>query len=333
MIRNGSLRTGRPSGRTDIADFVFKRRVTHICLCLILSVFMLISMCGCKKDEASEDTVKTFFLNTDKSGLGSRPYKLEAETADGQVEELLEELSAEYPEEGLTGPISGFVLKSYSILDNSVTIDFSAGYKDLDQITEKLTRAAIVNTLCGLKDIRKVTIRVNGALIVDEHGKKSEDLTSDQFIYNSGNEMLNFERTEMHLYFASEDGKKLVETYRTVVYNGNIPMERLVAEQIIVGPKGDFNYPTINPATKVINVMTRDNICTVTFDKTFLTNPYPVEPEVAIYSIVNSLTELPSIRQVQIIIDGEEHPLFMEHYSLDTENLLQKNTKLIQSKE
>ena len=168
---------------------------------------------------------------------------------------------------------------------------------------------------------------------MDERGNKSVNMTPEQFIYNSGSEMLNYERTEMHLYFASEDGKKLVDTYRTVVYNGNIPMEKLVAEQIIKGPKGDFNYPTINADTKVVNVLTRDNICTITFDKTFLTNPYSVEPEVAIYSIVNSLTELPSIRQVQILIDGEEHPVFMEHYSLDSENLLQKNTKIVKTKE
>ena len=303
--------------------------VAALCLCLCLSCIIS----GCAKSSSSENSLKVFYLNSNRTGILSRMYDPASQTVEGQAEEILEQLALDYPEEGLSGPVKGFKIQEYSIKDNTITINCSAEYKELEKITEKLIRAAIVNTICGIEEIRKVTIRVNGALLVDERGNKSENMTPEQFIYNSGSEMLNYERTEMHLYFASEDGKKLVDTYRTVVYNGNIPMEKLVAEQIIKGPKGDFNYPTINADTKVVNVLTRDNICTITFDKTFLTNPYSVEPEVAIYSIVNSLTELPSIRQVQILIDGEEHPVFMEHYSLDSENLLQKNTNIVKTKE
>ena len=89
----------------------------------------------------------------------------------------------------------------------------------------------------------------------------------------------------------------------------------------------------VNENTKVVNMLTRDNICTVTLDSTFLTNPYSVDPEVAVYSIVNSLTELPAIRQVQIIIEGENNPVFMDTFKLDSETLLQKNTKLIQTRQ
>ncbi|MDO5131850.1 MAG: GerMN domain-containing protein [Eubacteriales bacterium] len=277
--------------------------------------------------------MRIFYLNADKNALAPRYYELKAESEYDQVKELLEYLASTPAEEGLQPPISGFSQKDFLIEKNQVILEFSGEYKQMDSITEKLTRAAIVNTLCELQDIRRVTVRVNGSLIVDEHGNKSENMTADQFIYNSGREMLNFERAEMHLYFASEDGKSLVETYRTVVFNGNIPMERLVVEQIIAGPNGGFNYPTVNENTKVVNIVTRDNICTVTLDKTFLTEPYPVDPEVAVYSIVNSLSELPSILQVQILIDGVENPVFMDTYILDSESLLQKNTRLVKEKE
>ena len=158
-------------------------------------------------------------------------------------------------------------------------------------------------------------------------------MTADQFIYNSGREMLNFERTEMHLYFASRDGKELVQTYRAVVFNSNIPMERLVVEQIIAGPNSDFSFKTVNENTKLVNILTRDNICTVTLDKAFLTIPENVDPEVTVYSIVNSLTDLPAIRQVQIIIDGEDNPVTIGDFTLDSETLLQRNEEIIQNKE
>lgn len=299
-------------------------------LCLFL-LSCLLAACG--GDASPEKEVRVFYLTAGRTALTSREHALKAESAYGQAQELLDLLAEDPAEEGLSAPVSGFEREEFSIEKNTLLLSFSSSYRSMDSITEKLTRAAIVNTMCGLDEIRRVTIRVNGALLVDEHGSKSENMTADQFIYNAGSEMLNFERAEIHLYFASEDGKQLVETYRTVVFNGNIPMERLVVEQIIAGPNGDFNYPTVNADTKVVNIVTRDNICTVTLDATFLTNPWPVDPEVAVYSIVNTLTELPNIRQVQVIIDGVEDPVFMDTYALDSEALLQKNTRLVQTRE
>ena len=300
-------------------------------VCLLVLCLLCGSLCGCAAAAPEEDSVRVFYLNMDKTGLVSRQRVLQAESVYGQAEELLDALTAAPADEVVTAPISGFERRDFTIDKNTVSIDFSGDYRKMDSITEKLTRAAIVNTMCELEEIRRVTFRINGALIVDENGSKSENMTADQCIYNAGSEMLNFERAEIHLYFASADGRQLVETYRTVVFNGNIPMERVVVEQIIAGPNGDFNYPTVNKDTRLVNILTRDNICTVTLDSTFLTNPNPVDPEVAVYSIVNSLTELPAISQVQIIIEGEDNPVFMEKFTLDSENLLKKNTKIVQS--
>ena len=297
-------------------------------ICLLVLCLLCGSLCGCAAAAPEEDSVRVFYLNMDKTGLVSRQRVLQAESVYGQAEELLDALTAAPADEVVTAPISGFERRDFTIDKNTVSIDFSGDYRKMDSITEKLTRAAIVNTMCELEEIRRVTFRINGALIVDENGSKSENMTADQFIYNAGSEMLNFERAEIHLYFASADGRQLVETYRTVVFNGNIPMERVVVEQIIAGPNGDFNYPTVNKDTRLVNILTRD---TVTLDSTFLTNPNPVDPEVAVYSIVNSLTELPAISQVQIIIEGEDNPVFMEKFTLDSENLLKKNTKIVQS--
>ena len=302
-----------------------------LAVCIVFLSLTCLGACSVSKD--SNDNVTVFYLNTAKTGLVPRPHQMRADSDYAQVAELMELLATEPAEEGLAAPVSGFQCKEILFENNLVNLEFSTEYRELDPILEKLTRAAIVNTLCETENTRRVTIRVNGALIVAERGNKSENLTADQFIYNSGSEMINFERAEIRLYFASEDGKKLVETFRTVVFNGNIPMERLVVEQVIEGPNSGFSHPTVNADTKVVNVVTRDNICTVTLDKTFLTNQNPVDPEVAVYSIVNSLTELPSISQVQILIDGVDDPVFMESYALDSETLLQKNTKIVQSRE
>lgn len=299
---------------------------------LMAVLFLMICLQGCGKSNADRAVFTVYYLNAEKNALELRKTELKSETEYGRAEELLDILGTEPEEEGLHAPISGFSRKEFSIDNNTLIVDFTRGYRNLDVITEKLVRAAIVRTLCEISDVKRVTIKVNGALLVDERGNKSENMVAEQFIYNSGKEMLNFERTRLHLYFATEDGKSLVKTARDIVYNGNIPMDRLVVEQVIKGPKANFSYAAVNENTKVINVVSRDYICTVTLDKTFLTNPYNVTPEVALYSIVNSLTELSSIKQVQIIIEGEEAPLFMDKYVLNSENLLQSNSKIVKVK-
>ena len=73
------------------------------------------------------------------------------------------------------------------------------------------------------------------------------------------------------------------------------------------GPSGQIEglYPVINPETKIINILTKDGICYVNLDSSFLTVVNNVSTEVAVYSIVNSLVELDNINKVQILVNGE----------------------------
>ena len=61
----------------------------------------------------------------------------------------------------------------------------------------------------------------------------------------------------------------------------------------------------INPEIKIFNILTKDGICYVNLDSSFLTVVNNVSTEVAVYSIVNSLVELDNINKVQILVNGE----------------------------
>ena len=56
-----------------------------------------------------------------------------------------------------------------------------------------------------------------------------------------------------------------------------------------------------------MSVTTKDGICYVNFDSTFL---------ITIYSIVDSLVEGAGVRQVQITINGESNAKYMEKVDL-----------------
>ena len=146
-------------------------------------------------------------------------------------------------------------------------------------------------------------------------------MTSDQFIDNAGDEINAYEKVRLKLYFANEQGDGLIATNRTVVYNTNISLEKLVVEELLAGPgqeAGGELFPVINPETKIVSVTVKDNVCYVNFNETFLTQIYTVTPEVAIYSIVNSLEELPNVNKVQISINGETDVMYRESISLST---------------
>ncbi|HOO28829.1 MAG TPA: GerMN domain-containing protein, partial [Lachnospiraceae bacterium] len=108
----------------------------------------------------------------------------------------------------------------------------------------------------------------------------------------------------------------LVKANRTVVYNSNISMEKLVTEHIISGPLSENVYPTVSPEIKIISVTVKDGTCYVNLDQSFLTKSQKVSDEVVIYSFVNSLTELPNVNKVQFMIDGESEITFGDHIYL-----------------
>ena len=112
---------------------------------------------------------------------------------------------------------------------------------------------------------------------------------------------------KIKLYFADESGTSLIAANREKHYSTNTPMERFVVEELIAGPTGQVEglYPSINPSTKIVNVMTKDGICYVNLDESFLTVVNNVSTDLSIYAIVNSLVELSNINRVQILINGE----------------------------
>lgn len=61
---------------------------------------------------------------------------------------------------------------------------------------------------------------------------------------------------------------------------------------------------------------TKDGICYVNLDKSFLNQKDKVTSDVAIYSIVNSLVELSNVNKVQFSVDGDTNVNYRDNTSL-----------------
>lgn len=294
-----------------------KKRLFYICF-----IVSLLFTAACGKEERTDEgiTYRVYVLNKDETKIISNDYVTESTDTGALIQEMLQQLGKTPDKLEYKAPLTGNIrLLDYSMGEGQLLLNFDEHYKELPVTTEVLTRAAIVRTLTQIKGVDYVSFQIKSEPLTDSTGNVIGIMAADMFIDNAGSEINSLERVEMRLYFANKDGDRLVETNRKLVYNTNISMEKLVVEQLVGGPSEQVEgkaFPTINPATKINSVTVKDGICYVNFSSEFLTQIYNVTSDVTIYSIANSLVELPNINKVQISVNGDTSLMYRDNMSL-----------------
>lgn len=276
---------------------------------MLIVCLMVLGLASCGKEQMDPSRIyQVYYVSNSETKVEAHDYEMQSETSAEQLEELFSCLSTIPEKLEYKAPFSmGFDILGYKLEEGMLQIDVSSAYLELPATTEVLVRAAIVRTLTQIDDVKYVGITVDGNQLCDNKGEQVGWMDADSFINNDGNEINTYELTKVMLYFANADGTKLIATYREKHYSTNTPLERFVVEELIAGPSGQVDgiYPSINPETKIINVATKDGICYVNLDASFLNVVNNVSTEVSVYSLVNSLVELSNINKVQILINGE----------------------------
>ncbi|MBQ6095955.1 MAG: GerMN domain-containing protein [Lachnospiraceae bacterium] len=291
-------------------------RIGIICCCMLFLLLaccsLLLSSCG-EEQKPKGRMVQVNYLSSDETGIEIHEYDKPSGDALEQVRTLMNYLGATPENLAFKSPLAmGFQVLGVEYQDGSLVLNVDEEYLKLSATTEVLVRAAIVRTLLQADGVSRMQILVAGNQLMDAAGELVGWMTADQFIHNDGSEINTYEQVRVKLYFANESGDHLVAAYREKFYSTNTPLERFVVDEILSGPSGTIAglYASVNGDTKILSVMTKDGICYVNFDAKFLEATGNVTMEVAIYSIVNSLTELPNIHHVQILVNGEIPDVF-----------------------
>lgn len=300
-------------------------------LLLFFLLFYSVLLAGCAKKDSNEgkDRYSIYYLNREETGIGEFAYYTQTQEPIKVLGELLTILGQTPSNVGYNETVRNFQVTAYSISGDVVQISVDDNYKKMSPTTEVLTRAAIVRTLTQIDDVRYVNMKVGEKDLTDSLGGIVGSMTAEQFVDNAGNEINTYEKVDLNLYFAADNGKHLVKVVRPLEYNSNISLERLVVETIIGGPDGEELYPTVNPHTKIISIAVKDKICYVNLSKEFLTTQNDVLPEVTIYSIVNSLIELQNINKVQISVEGNNALMFRD--TIDLATLFERNLDVLKT--
>lgn len=296
----------------------------------IIGALLLLCACG-KQGKKTEGTIyKVYYVNRDETGVLYREYAAETTDREQLLAELLQQLETGSEKLEYKAPLSGaFQLLGTTFSEDQLILNFDESYRRQSVLSEILVRAAIVRTLTQIDGVSYLSFQVGAEPLLDASGALVGVMNAEQFIDNAGDEINTYEKVKLTLYLADEEGDSLRTVTRTVVYNSNISMERLVVDQLIAGPsENEAAFPTINPDTRVVSVNVQDGICYVNLDNTFLTQIYNVTSDVTIYSITNSLVELASVNKVQISINGDTNINYKENISLST--VFERNLEVVE---
>ena len=291
---------------------------------------MVLAGCAAAKDEGIPGKVFVYYPDENYGGLSPVERTLLSSTTEGKADELIKGLYTEPLIDHLIPVLNDDVyIKSRTISGNRLLVDFSVSYNSLSKTQEVLTRAAVVETLTQVDGISYVGFTVNGSELKDDHDEPYGFMTGDSFINDTATEISTYDRRRITLYFADMEGFHLKRTARTVVYTANMSTEKLIVQKLIEGPEnGEKVYPTLPKDTELLSVTTKNGVCYVNFNAAIREKPYDVAENVVIYSIVDSLTELPNIDQVQILIEGVSDGTLYDTMSID--RMFERDTDIIQ---
>ena len=258
---------------------------------------------SCQKNSPDGTVVyDVYYLDSGYSSLVPGKYEGDADT---DMYELLTALSivTDDPSARGIGEL-GVSTTGRGVESGVATVSLSGGYDALDVAGQTLVRAAVVKTLVQLDDVSGVKFMLGELPLTDHLGAEVPVMTADSFVSNPGLVVSDENSLQFVLYFADAEENCLRSISREVSKNTDASREQIVIEELIAGPTTG-NFRSVMPeGTKVNSVSVADGLCYIDLSNDFLTGNSPVGMNLTVYSIVNSLAELNSVRKVQILIDG-----------------------------
>ncbi|MGI5988992.1 MAG: GerMN domain-containing protein [Lachnospiraceae bacterium] len=292
-----------------------KKKIS-VLLALLLTIVLVIPGCGSSLTEYS-----VYYADTDNSQL--IPYTIKIDDSSMTPEEimsrLLEEMST--PRQGKNVVVikpNDVTVVSVTLSDKVATVTFEGNYLGMNTVTELLYRTAVVKELTQVYGVERVTFVMDGSVITNNSGDVLENMSASAYVDDSGDNGGNVEWRDINLYFANQDGTKLVRTVMTVAYNKNMSLEKIVVSKLLAGPTDSRLKATIPDTVSALSVSMRDGICYVNLSESFITDYADVSGDLPIYSIVDSLCDLDTVKGVRILVNGSTSAVFRETTPLDS---------------
>ncbi len=208
----------------------------------------------------------------------------------------------------------------------NIIVNFSREYITGDTTKDILATYSVVKSLCALDGIQSVKVIIEGDDIVAPDGTVIGYLTNEDI--NLPTDTNTTETRNIKLYFTQRGTNRLYGEMRTIRAADQQPIEQYIINELIKGPQAEGLSATLSSETTLIGVDTIGDVCFVNFGSNFAErNSGDQDKEIlAVYSIVDSLTELDTINRVQFFIDGKKVDMFG---TLNINSMFGRNQEMI----
>lgn len=273
----------------------------------ILTCF-IITACGKNDDNTMASVYKVYYLSEDKLSIESKEYEIDNMSAADTLGRLITLLS-------LSADGGDLAVNSSAIEGNMAVIDMNSAYNELVSEDRALIAENIVRTLSQVEGIEYINITVNGKSVTDSSGNTVLPYKSDAFIDSDIVSMLGTNTDHVSLCMANKSKDGLIFTEEDITYNANKMPEEAIVEKLIEGPVNNKNHNgTINKDTVINSISKSGKVCYVDFSEKFFELPKGISPDLAVYSVVNTLTKLENTDSVVILVNGSNKEGFMANY-------------------
>jgi len=253
--------------------------------------------------------VNVYYIN-DSGGLQPERHYIKQGGNDEMVQSVLELFMAPPADSTLYSPLNSDIhmVSGQIVNDTVLEIGFSTDYKNMPPLDEALFRAALVWTMTELDFVKGVHFYVGNDELLSSGGQPLGIMGRSNILINPVIAPDKVNSQFVKLYFADNASMLLVSEMRLVNIDSNDSVEKSIVSELIAGTRQKSLNSLVPPQTRLIGADTADGICTVNLSSDFITGQTGGEEKVrlTVYSIVDSLTELPEVRQVQFLIDGQK---------------------------
>lgn len=179
-----------------------------------------------------------------------------------------------------------------------VRVSLNTAYLDLSELQKTLITACITLTLCSLEGVDFVSIGVGGESLETR-------LSSEDFLLFDA--VISARRAQTRIYYPKRDGSSLGAEYKTISLGGENSVEREILDALFRGPTHSALRRPFSDGTVVLSVYTINGTCSVSLSGLDAEDPArsSEDAKLAVYAVVNSLSSLTRIKNVQILIDGQ----------------------------
>ncbi len=299
---------------------------------MLAAMLLLTGGCG-RTDEEQSSSYIIYYKNSSGTSLYEVAYVPAAQTFDEMVNELMEQLATVPADASYVSALSTDVIyQGYERGIDALRIDFSSEYYDLSNTTEVLLRAAVVKTIIQIPGVTKVMITVDSEQLTDANGEAIAAMDAESFIDTKDGGINSYQTASLILYFPDQEGDVLEKEVRSVDYSSNMVLERVVVEQLMAGSEYQDRKAVFNSTTEILDISTKNGICTLNFSAAFNEKPTENAPsaEAALYAIVNSICETADdVNGVKFTVEGSANIQFWDE--IDLNNVFIMNETIIET--